>query len=155
MASVKAFNTLMQQFLDELSKVFPKEPKLRLYCQQFPMLCESNSKKPMEVFVSNYSSYMGKIQTQDETLFDDVPKFFGEVDVKHLWGQCDAATRDTIWKYLQHLSFMATTVNLIPPDMLSMIESIAMDCASKIEGGQMDANQLMSMLPQLMGSMPK
>lgn len=153
MASLKAFNGLMQQFIDELARVFPQESKLQFYSQQFPLLCEANPRKPMELFVATYTPHFPKIQARDPSVFQEVPKFFNEIDILTLWGKCNEATREAIWKYLQHLSFMATTVSLIPPEMLSAIESVAMDCADKYNKGEFNPNQLMSMLPQLMQTM--
>lgn len=154
MTSVKAFNTLMQQFLDELSRVFPKDVRLKTYAAQFPMLCQANIRKPMEVFMEAYSGQQEKVRNKDETLFDAVPTLFnGNIDVKSMWALCDAPTKEAIWKYLQHLMFMATTVSLIPPDMLAMIESVAQDCAQKFEDGKMDPSQVFNMLPQLLETM--
>lgn len=153
MASTKAFNTLMQQFLDELVLVFHNEPVLKLFSSQFPLLCEANPRKPLEVFVSTYGAHTAKIQAKDVSLMDDVPMLFDKIDIRSLWQTCNQTTRDAIWNYLQHLSFMATTVSIIPPEMLSAIETVAMDVASKCETGQMDPSQLLSMLPQLMQNM--
>lgn len=153
MTSVKAFNTLMQQFLDELSRVFPKDTRLKTYAAQFPMLCSANTRKPMEVFMGAYSGQQEKIRNKDATLFDDVPTLFGDIDVRSMWALCDDPTKEAIWKYLQHLIFMATTVSLIPPDMLAMIETVAQDCAQKFEDGKMDPSQVFNMLPQLLETM--
>jgi hypothetical protein len=154
MASTKAFNGLMQQFLDELSKSFTGESRLQFYARQFPLLCEANPKKPMEVFVATYGGHLDKIRNKDPSLFEDVPKLFEDIDIRHMWQSCDEATREAIWKYLQHLGFMATTVSMIPPEMLSAIETVAMDAASKVEQGSFDPNQILAMLPQLMSSLP-
>lgn len=153
MASVKAFNTLMQQFLDELSNVFPKEATLKMFTTQFPNLVSVNPRKPMELFTALYAPYAAKIQSRDETVFDDVPTLFGEIDVRGLWSKCDAGTKEAIWKYIQHLTFVSTTVSLIPPEMLSMIETVAQDCAGKFERGEIDPTQIMNMLPQMLQGM--
>jgi hypothetical protein len=153
MTSVNAFNSLFQQFLDELSKVFPEEKKLAMYAKQFPLLCAANPQKAMEVFSNTFGPYADKIQRQDETLVDDVPMLFDEIDIRKIWKSGDQATRDAMWKYLQNLNFLATTINLIPPDMMNTIESIAQSCADKIQSGQLDPSSILSMLPQVMQSL--
>jgi len=155
MATTKAFNGLMQQFLDELSHVFMGDGKLSQYAKQFPLLCDANPKKPMEVFMGTYGPHMAKIHAKDGTLFDDVPVFLTDIDIQGLWSRCNDQTREAIWKYLQHLVFIATTVSLIPPEMLNAIEKVAMDTAAKCENGQINPAQIMNLLPQLLSSMPQ
>lgn len=153
MTTYRAFNNLMQQFLEELGKVFPADSKLRVYAKQYPILCESNPRKPMEVFSRVYGPYAAKIQTLDETLFDDVPVLLESVDVRALWSKADADTRSAIWKYFQQLNFFATTTSLIPPEMMSVIDSVAQSCAEKMQDGQMNPADLLGMLPNLMQNM--
>lgn len=153
MTSLNAFNSLMQQFIDELSKVFPEEKQLSMYATQFPLLCAANAKKPMEFFTSTYGPHTQKIIARDETLFQDVPMLFEAINVRDLWARATDATKDAIWKYLQNLNFLGTTLGMIPPDMMTMIENVAQSCAEKMESGQIDPSNLLSMLPQMMSAL--
>lgn len=153
MTSVNAFNTLFQQFLDELSKVFPTEKKISIYAKQFPVLCSANPRKAMEVFMDTFGAHSSKIQDRDESLIESVPVLFGAIDIKTIWASASQTTKDAIWKYLQNLMFLSTTINLIPPDMMNMIENVAQSCADKIQTGQLDPTSLLSMLPQVMQSL--
>lgn len=159
MASVNAFNSLMQQFIDELSKVFPKEKKLQTYAKGFPLVCKTSPKMPMEFFTKTFGKHADLILAKDASIFeiDHCSKLLDAVDVKELWEVANDTTKEAIWKYLQNLNFLATTLGMIPPDMMSMIENVAQSCAEKIETGQIDPSAIMSMLPQMMsalGSLP-
>lgn len=149
MASVKAFNSMLYQFVEELSHAFPHEAKLQACVTKLPMLTDANPKKAMDMFLQTFGPYAHKIAQQDDSLFTDVPTLCGYVDVDGLWVQADVATRDVIWQYLQTLHFMASTVSALPPGLLSSIESVAENCASKMEAGEMDMTQFLSSLPNV------
>ncbi|WIA15736.1 hypothetical protein OEZ85_002353 [Tetradesmus obliquus] len=144
---------MLFQFVEELSHAFPEEPKLKLCVAQLPMLTEANPKKAMEVFLHTYAPFAHKINAQDESLFADVPSLVGYVDVQQLWQRADQATRAAIWQYMQTLYFMASTVSVIPAHLLSQIESVAQNCATKIETGEMDMSQFLGSLPSVMGQL--
>jgi hypothetical protein len=153
MASVKAFNAMLYQFVEELSHAFPNMPKLQACVAQLPLLTEANPKKAMEVFCTTLGPHADKIATQDESLFIDVPTICGYVDVASIWADADAGTRATIWQYLQTLNFMASTVQALPPQLLQSIETVAESCASKLESGEMDMSQFFGSLPNVLGQL--
>jgi hypothetical protein len=52
---------------------------------------------------------------------------------------------------------LGTTITSIPDDTLKMIESIAKECADKMQNGDGDLDQdaLMKMMGSMLGGMPK
>lgn len=66
-------------------------------------------------------------------------------------------TKAATWQYLQTLYMLGTTITAIPAETLSLIEGIAKDCADKMEtnGGEIDQDALMSMMGNMLGSLPK
>jgi len=52
---------------------------------------------------------------------------------------------------------LGTTITAIPADTLSLIETIAKDCADKMqtEGGEIDQDALMKMMGSMLGGMGK
>lgn len=153
MASVKAFNGMLYQFVEELAQAFPLEKKLQACLVQLPMLTDANPKKPMDAFLEAFATQSHKLTSKDESLFQDVPVLCGQIDVASLWSQADAGTRDAIWSYLQTLYFMASTVSSLPPQLLSSIENVAESCADKLENGELDMSQLLGALPNMLSSL--
>jgi hypothetical protein len=66
-------------------------------------------------------------------------------------------TKGATWQYLQTLYMLGTTITSIPDDTLKMIESIAKECADKMEtdGGELDQDALMKMMGSMLGGLPK
>lgn len=153
MASVKAFNSLVQEFLVELSKAFPGEVELQVYANNFSMLTDLQPEKPLQVFSETYAPHFAKIHNQDPTVFDDVPTLFDTINVKALWDAASEGTRSALWKYMKTLAFFASTMSMLPPQMRSMIDTMTDNCMSQFDTGELDPSQLMNMLPQILGSM--
>ena len=61
-------------------------------------------------------------------------------------------TKNAVWQYLQTLYMLGTTITSIPQETLSLIESVAKDCADKIQtgDGQIDEKALMSMFSSML-----
>lgn len=154
MASTKAFNSVVQSFISELANLYgDSEPKIITYAESFPIIAESSPDVPLEMFMSNYGPYTDMISSKDETLFDIVPMLFNTINVKTLWLTTTEENKEAIWKYLQTLSLLGTTIRMIPTDMLSTIENVAFDCAKQFESGKIDPSSLMSVVPKLLGSL--
>ena len=62
------------------------------------------------------------------------------------------ATKGAVWQYLQTLYMLGTTITAIPQETLSVIESVAKDCADKMQSGdgEIDEKALMSMFSSMM-----
>jgi hypothetical protein len=152
MASIKAFNGMLYQFVEELSHAFPAEQQLQACVVKLPLLSDANPRKAMDLFLQALGPFAHKITARDESLFDEVPSLCGQVNLSALWAQADGDTRGAIWQYLQTLYFMASTVDALPPQLLSSIETVAESCAGKIDSGELDMSQLLSALPGVLNS---
>lgn len=142
MTTLKAFDEMMGQFLNELARIFPDEPK------KTPMDCKS--------FVGQIGSWSGKIMTKDDSFFCEENEFVKNMNLHVIWKRedCSETTRQAIWQYIQSLYMMGTTFSMFPPEMLSMIESAAESCANQMkDGGQMDEKALAGMLGQMLGGL--
>lgn len=153
MSSTQSFNEMLLQFVDELILTFPEETQLQRYKSALESLIKANAKKPMEMCASALGPHAQKIYVRDGTFFDDCPVLFDRIEIKRLW-QKDISdnTRDAIWQYLNVLLSLATTVSMLPPDMLTSIESLAHQCVADIQSGKMDLGDITKMLSG--GAMP-
>lgn len=161
MASVNAFNEMMEQFLVELHKTLPEEKGIKTFMNSFQLLKDTNPRMCVDMYMKAVSPYADKISQKDETFFlNEIEKidYLAELNIKHYWNdKLSQGTRDAIWQYLQTLYMLGTTISAIPQETLSMIENIAKDCADKMGdgNGNLDEAALMKTMNSLFSGMMK
>jgi hypothetical protein len=160
MASVSAFNDMLSQFLVELHKTFPDETGIKKMLTSFELLKTTNPRLIVDGFMKGVSPYADKISAKDENfLLNEIEniEFLKELNIKKYWSKMTPNTKDATWQYLQTLYMLGTTITAIPAETLSLIESIAKDCADKMqtEGGEIDQDALMKMMGSMLGGLPK
>ena len=79
------------------------------------------------------------------------------VDLEKHWGTASENTKSAIWQYVQTLYMLGTTISSIPEDTLSMIETVAKQCADKMgeDGAELDEAALMKTMQGMLGGMMK
>ena len=162
MTSVTAFNDMMGQFLMELHKTFPEEKGLKKYIAAFELMRSTNGKIIVDGFMENVTPHVDKINSKDESFFLDHAEnieFLKDINLKGCWPKASPGTKDAIWQYLQTLYMLGTTITAIPADTLSMIETVAKQCADKLsnEDGELeiDETKLMQSMQGLLSGMLK
>ena len=160
MASVTAFNDMLSQFLVELHKTFPEEKGIKKMTTSFEMLKQTNPRLIVDGFMKGVTPYADKISAKDESfLLEEIEKIelLKDLNIKSYWNRMSDNTKAATWQYLQTLYMLGTTITAIPAETLSLIESIAKDCADKMEtnGGELDQDALMKMMGSMLGSLPK
>ena len=160
MASVSAFNYMLSQFLVELHKTFPDETGIKKMTTSFEMLKKTNPRLIVDGFMKGVTPYADKISAKDESfLLEEIEKIdlLKDLNIKNYWDHMSVNTKAATWQYLQTLYMLGTTITAIPAETLSLIEGIAKDCADKMEtnGGEIDQDALMSMMGNMLGSLPK
>ena len=83
--SIEAFNNLLKSFLEELSKVFPSDPKLKVYSNLFDTIVVASPKLPIDMFMKAFGSEGELINKKDPAIFDKIPVLFGEIQLKQMW----------------------------------------------------------------------
>jgi len=150
MASVSAFNEMMGNFIGELRKAFPDEKGIKKFETSFDLLRKSNPRKIVETYMVGMGPYADRVSQQDVTLLDEDIGFLKDMNMKANWEKASQATRGAIFQYLQTLYMIGVTITSIPAETLSAIESLAQDCATKMEaeGGAdgINPDALMKML---------
>jgi len=162
--SLKAFNDMLEQFVQELIQTFPDEKCLKKYAIKIDMLRNSNPRKCVNKFMKKIKPYSDFIMKKDESFFvglpegREVPEWFEDLNLHKNWTpDLSQTTKDAIWQYLQTLYMLGTTILSIPPETMDMIEVIAKQCADTMaasgtaNGGQLDEKALMSSLSGMSG----
>jgi hypothetical protein len=160
MASVSAFNDMLSQFLVELHKTFPEEKGIKKMTTSFELLKSTNPRLIVDGFMKGVAPYAEKISAKDESfLMTEIEKieFLKDLNIKSYWQRMSPNTKAATWQYLQTLYMLGTTITAIPAETLSLIETIAKDCADKMEtsDGEIDQDALMKMMGSMLGSLPR
>jgi hypothetical protein len=160
MASVSAFNDMLSQFLVELHKTFPDEKGIKKMTTSFEVIKQTNPRMIVDGFMKGVSPYADKISGKDESfLLEEIETidFLKDLNIKSYWSRMSEGTKAATWQYLQTLYMLGTTINSIPADTLSQIESIAKGVADKMQtdGGELDQDALMKMMGSMLGGMNK
>ena len=156
MTSIGAFNDMMDQFLNELVTTFPEEKGIKKYQASFEIVRKANPRKCVDSFMAAVSPYANKLTAKDESVISENISFLKEVNITKYWTpDLSQATKDAIWQYLQTLYMLGMTISAIPTDTLNMIESVASQCAEKIQSGdgQLDEKALMNSVSGLLGNL--
>ena len=160
MASVTAFNDMLSQFLVELHKTFPDETGIKKMTTSFEILKSTNPRLIVDGFMKGVTPFADRISAKDEKfILEEIEKIemLKDLNIKTYWSRMSPATKAATWQYLQTLYMLGTTITAIPAETLSLIESIAKDCADKMqtEGGEIDQDALMKMMGSMLGGMGK
>ena len=160
MASVTAFNDMLSQFLVELHKTFPDETGIKKMTTSFELLKTTNPRLIVDGFMKGVTPFADRISAKDENfILEEIEKIdmLKDLNIKNYWARMSSATKAATWQYLQTLYMLGTTITAIPAETLSLIESIAKDCADKMqtEGGEIDQDALMKMMGSMLGGMGK
>jgi len=151
MTTISAFHEMMGQFLGELAQTFPEEPKIK-EAQAAP-----KTRAVFDKFMSDLGAWTTPLMSKNGAeFFVETNPSVSNLNLHNIWNteDCTENTKAAIWQYYQTLYMLGTTINMFPPETLSMIESAAENCAKNMKGGAMDEASLMSgvnsMLSQMM-----
>ena len=158
MASYQAFNSVLDEFIDELINTFPEERQIKVYQNQYNLLKKSNNRAVCEGFMKTIQPYINDIQNKNENIIKNSEiEFLEKLNINKWWNKdLSNNTKEAIWQYLQTLTMLGTTITSIPADILSSIEGVAEQCASQMDGnngGQPNLGSLFQGIQSIMGNM--
>ena len=145
MTTIRAFNDMMEQFLEELVQTFPEEPTIKMYHTSFGVLRKANARACLENYMKSVVPYANHVMQKDDTFFLDNPNVIEGLDLKKIWTpDVSDQTKSAIWQYLQTLYILGTTINALPEDTMNMIEQMAKKAAQDMKPGAIDPSMLMA-----------
>lgn len=156
MASYQAFNSMMDEFLNELIQTFPEEKSLKVQYNAYLTLKKANPRKVVEGFMQNVTAYSDRISKKDESIFTEDIEFLKKINITKWWNNdLSQNTKDAIWQYLNTLLMLGTTITSIPADMLKSIEGMAEGIAGQMgdSNGTPNMGSLFSGIQNILGNM--
>ena len=158
MTTIKAFNDLMEQFINELVKTFPEEESIKSYQESFEMARLGSARLPLTTFMQNVSPYASHIMSRDEAFFTEHAEeidFLKETNMKKYWSNLSENTKAAIWQYIHTLYMLGNTILALPADTISMIENLAQQLESKLSEDGVDEAALMNNMMAMLQGPPK
>ena len=133
MASLNAFLSVIDEFIEDLEQLFPDDAKIAIYKNAFHALRKANPKRILTEFMKAIAPHVDKITAKDESLikFFDV-SIIKELNIDKRWDECSKNTKNAIWQYLNTLYILGSTIQSIPTNLLSTIEGFAEQCATEM-----------------------
>jgi len=143
-----AFNEMYSQFLSELAQTFPEEPAIAKVAKKHKD--ERTCKKVM----NKLSPWAQQLMEKDPKFFCEENEFVAQLNLHELWKKEDVSetTRQAIWQYISSLYGFGVTLQMIPPQFMSVIESEAENCAKGLteSGGELNEAAIMSAAQNMM-----
>jgi hypothetical protein len=151
MSSVKAFENIYQQFLDDLLSVYPDNAKAK-EARAAPI-----TRATLDRFMKYAQPRSGYLtQRKKKGFFDPKNRFMvdnGVFDVMNTTSVSDK-TVDAVWNYVNNMYMLGMSMSMIPPEMLAMFEQTADKFAKEAaDGGEMTEEKLMSSMQKMMAGL--
>lgn len=137
MSALIAFNTVLVQFIKELSETFPNDKKIRIYKAIVDAMCQGDATIGIDTFKDTVLKHGSKIKAKDESFFEECEPLFGHVDIGAIWksGLSDE-NKSVLWEFLiamtslceQHYpesSASIMTVALTPTNAKDMLTTMS------------------------------
>jgi len=156
MTTVNAFLEMYTQFIEELSNTFPDELAVKNAKES------KRDRSTFEDFMKDVGPWTSQMMAKNDSFFCEENIFVSKLNLQNIWKSVDASdnTKAAIWQYLQTMYILGNTINMFPPETLSMIESAAEACAKNMQAngktpGDLNEKDLMAgmnnMIAQMMG----
>lgn len=119
MSKLTAFNTQIQNLIDDLNKLYPDEKDVKLFKEKYKLIKFANPRMIVENFIIYVYPYKDYIMKKNEEFFlkenNSIDNEFTQNDIsltkvinfKKLWLITSNDNKDAIWKYFQVLIILA------------------------------------------------
>ena len=111
------FNDMMEKFINDLQKAFPKEGRIKKFMTSFDLIRKTHPRKCLDTFMGGVAPYSVKISSKDETFItQDMSniEFIKELNINDLWASSSPRTKETIWQYIQILYMLGSKLVDVP-----------------------------------------
>jgi hypothetical protein len=140
MTTVKAFNDMYGQFIEDIFSVWSDDLVLHI-----ARATPREGTEPYQTFMKDIGPFAQKLMAKDPTFFCEENEFAKKLYLHKHWYEesCTDKNKDAIWQWLSSLYMIAMTLNMFPPDALSQIEAVAESCAKNMKmGGDNEADMM-------------
>lgn len=143
MELIQTFNTTLNDLINNLQKCYPQETK------NVTIITELNDTRPLQKFMKSIGEDVNKISVKDETFFD-CERTCLDCDLSQIWksNKTNEQNKDVIWKFMQTLVLIGTTVRSKSKSLEDFFENFSDDkMFDDVEGVQ---TQMMNIVQKLL-----
>tara|TARA_Y100000389_G_scaffold205111_1_gene263348 strand:+ start:8528 stop:9667 length:1140 start_codon:yes stop_codon:yes gene_type:complete len=145
MELVQTFNNTLNDFIGNIKRCYPNDTK-DLVCIEM-----MQDTRPLQKFMKSIGDNMEKITGKDSSLFDTPLECVGNCDISKIYSLCDRdENRDAIWKYLQTLSLIGSTIRSKSSNLEEFFEQFTDNFDPKANNNIHE--QMMNMVQDLLNS---
>lgn len=144
-----AFNETMDEFLQQLMKAFPRETQIKDVHSVFLGMAKASKAErrsmPREMFMGGIAGHEQAIRAKDNAYMtehmDEIEALQG-LGLKKYWvsPHLPEATREAIWAYLGKLLMLGSTLQMIPPHMMPLLDELISDLSESSASGSASAD---------------
>ena len=135
----------MSEFIKELTKTFPDEKSIKVAKQKYKLMKKTNPRKIIDMYMEKIKGDEGMLTSNNEEFIEKNKDILTGVDISVIWNKCSENTKAAIWKYLNTLYVIGTTITAIPAGMMEGIEKIALECVDKMKDQDGNINEMPDM----------
>lgn len=151
MATIGAFFDMVSEFLEELTKTYPEEQQIK---DKLKMIKESDNEQQKIIFkeICKEMKVNDKyITNKNQKLFrKGRTEFFDSLKMYKIWkNENNEEIQETIWKYINTIYILCTTVDNLPEDLIKNIEKMAQECASKLKQEDIDEGNIENIMQNI------
>jgi hypothetical protein len=148
MASNSAFNNMLDSFYNDLLAVYPDNEVIKAASKK------PRTKAVMDRFMKYTGSRANLLTARDPSFFSEKNKFMNEIGLVGVWADMTENNKNAVWSHIQNMYMLGTSISMLPPEMLAMVEGTAQKFAKEIEdSGELDEAKLMSSVQKMMSQM--
>jgi len=155
MTTIKAFNEMMGQFLDDISGSFPEDKAI-----QDARAAKRDGRDPYDRFMKQIGPWIVPMMQRNDSFFCEENEFCKELELHIIWKRedCTDKCKAAIWQWLSSLYTISMTLSMFPPETLAMLESAAEGVAKNMQqkakqGKPMSEAALMSGVNDMLSTM--
>ena len=152
MATIGAFVDMVTEFLNELSTSFPEEKQIKEKLKTIESFTEQDKEKFFKDLCKEMKANEKYITNKSSKLFKKGrTEFFDSLKMARIWkhDKMDNDTCEAIWKYINTIYVLCTTVDNLPQDLIKSIEVMAQECASKMKQEDIEEGNLENILQNI------
>lgn len=158
LTTLESFFEMLSQFLDACQEVWPEDTNIRDYTLKINLAVTNALSQDLKVtamkrIINEYHAcltpFYDRCAKKDPTVFTECHiEPLEEVGMREKWldATVDDETRSAIWEYVLEMNkysqLYAGLFSRIPKQTMGRIQTVAMDLAAKIQGGQMSIADL-------------
>ena len=124
----KMFISTVKELMSDLMEAFPdRKHKIKAKYMMLESVEKSSGKSIIAKYIKYVFPHLDKVIRKDDiflTSDEFTPPLLSDLEISTWWGGASQDIKDTTWKYIHLLNFLATKVHPQSPEVNTVIETV-------------------------------